>query len=44
MAHKFFIMVMFVFGLSACSAAYGEEVLNLELLCEGIATPQFNGY
>ena len=33
---------MFVFGLSACSTAYGEEVLNLELLCEGTATPQFN--
>ena len=35
MVHKFFTMLMFVFGLSACSNAYGEEVLNLELLCEG---------
>ena len=42
MVHKFFIMLMCVFGLSACSTAYGEEVLNLELLCEGTATPQFN--
>lgn len=29
---------MCVFGLSACSTAYGEEVLNLELLCEGTAS------
>jgi hypothetical protein len=38
MVHKFFIMLMCVFGLSACSTAYGEEVLNLELLCEGTAS------
>ncbi|MDA9825621.1 hypothetical protein N9D03_08345 [Alphaproteobacteria bacterium] len=42
MARKFFITLMFVFGLSACSNAYGEEVLNLELLCEGTFSPQFN--
>ena len=38
MVHKFFIMLMCVFGLSACSTAYGEEVLNLELSCEGTAS------
>jgi hypothetical protein len=40
--HKFLTTLFFVFGLSACSTAYGEEVLNVELLCEGTLTPQFN--
>ena len=27
--------------LTACSTAYGEEVLNLELMCDGTAVPEF---
>ena len=41
MTRKLFIAVFtttaIVVGLSSCKIAYGQEVLNIELLCEGYA-------
>jgi hypothetical protein len=35
MFRKVAALLFIAFGLSACTSAYGEEILNLELLCEG---------
>ena len=35
MLRKIASVLLVTFGFSACTSAYGEEILNLELLCEG---------
>ena len=35
MLHMLAAFLTVAFGLSACTNAYGKEILNLELLCEG---------
>ena len=41
MLHMLAAVLTVAFGLSACTNAYGEEILNLELLCEGKAEMTF---